>query len=62
MPTATEQGVDVEVYQYRFMTTPKDTPQDVKDTLWEGMQATFETEEYQAFNEAEQPDADGGPR
>ena len=52
VPTATEQGVDVEVYQYRFMTTPKGTPQDVKDTIWEGMQATFETEEYQAFNEA----------
>lgn len=52
VPTATEQGVDVEVYQYRFMTTPKGTPQDVKDAIWEGMQATFETEDYQAFNEA----------
>ena len=51
VPTATEQGVDVEVYQYRFMTTPKGTPQDVKDTIWEGMQATYETEEYQTFNE-----------
>ncbi len=51
VPTATEQGLDVEVYQYRFMTTPKDTPQDVKDTIWEAMQATFETEDYQAFNE-----------
>ncbi|MFC7362716.1 Bug family tripartite tricarboxylate transporter substrate binding protein [Nocardioides astragali] len=51
VPTATEQGVDVEVYQYRFMTTPKGTPQDVKDAIWEGMQATFETEDYQAFNE-----------
>ena len=51
MPTATEQGLDVEVYQYRFMTTPKGTPQDVKDAIWEGMQATFETEDYQAFNE-----------
>ncbi|HEX5916973.1 MAG TPA: tripartite tricarboxylate transporter substrate binding protein [Nocardioides sp.] len=52
VPTATEQGIDVEVYQYRFMTTPKGTPQDVKDAIWEGMQATFETEDYQAFNEA----------
>ena len=34
------------------MTTPKGTPQDVKDAIWEGMQATFETEDYQAFNEA----------
>ena len=51
VPTAQEQGLDVEVAQYRFMTVPKGTPQDVKDTLIEGMQATFETEEYQAFNE-----------
>ena len=34
------------------MTVPKGTPQDVQDTLAEAMQATFETEEYQAFNEA----------
>ncbi|MEI5675319.1 MULTISPECIES: Bug family tripartite tricarboxylate transporter substrate binding protein [unclassified Nocardioides] len=51
VPTATEQGLDVEVYQYRFMTAPKDTPQDVKDTIWEAMEATFATEDYQAFNE-----------
>ena len=51
VPTASEQGVDVEVYQYRFMTAPKDTPQDVKDTIWEAMEATFESEDYQAFNE-----------
>jgi tripartite-type tricarboxylate transporter receptor subunit TctC len=51
VPTATEQGLDVEVYQYRFMTTPKGTEQDVKDTIWEAMEATFESEDYQAFNE-----------
>jgi tripartite-type tricarboxylate transporter receptor subunit TctC len=51
VPTAQEQGLDVEVAQYRFMTVPKGTPQDVIDTIIEGMQATFETEEYQAFNE-----------
>ncbi len=50
VPTAKEQGLDVEVTQYRFMTTPKGTPQDVKDKLVEGMKATFETEEYKAFN------------
>jgi tripartite-type tricarboxylate transporter receptor subunit TctC len=50
VPTAKEQGLDVEVAQYRFMTTPKGTPQDVKDKLVEGMKATFETEEYKAFN------------
>ena len=51
VPTAKEQGLDVEVTQYRFMTVPKGTPQDVKDTLIEGMKATFETEEYKKFNE-----------
>jgi tripartite-type tricarboxylate transporter receptor subunit TctC len=49
--TAAEQGLDVEVYQYRFLTTPKGTPDDVKQTLSDGLQATFETEEYQKFNE-----------
>ena len=33
------------------MTVPKGTPQDVQDTIAEAMQATFETEDYQAFNE-----------
>jgi tripartite-type tricarboxylate transporter receptor subunit TctC len=50
VPTAKEQGLDVEVAQYRFMTVPKGTPQDVKDKLIEGMQATFKTAGYQAFN------------
>ena len=50
VPTAKEQGLDVEVTQYRFMTVPKGTPQEVKDRLVEGMKATFETEEYEAFN------------
>lgn len=51
VPTAQEQGLDVEVAQYRFMTVPKGTPQDVQDAIAEAMKATFETEEYQAFNE-----------
>ncbi|MGW0161190.1 tripartite tricarboxylate transporter substrate binding protein [Mycobacterium sp. NPDC003323] len=50
VPTAKEQGLDVEVTQYRFMTVPKGTPQEVKDRLVEGMKATFETEEYKEFN------------
>jgi tripartite-type tricarboxylate transporter receptor subunit TctC len=49
-PTAKEQGLDVEVTQYRFMTVPKGTPQDVKDKITEGMKATFDTESYKAFN------------
>jgi tripartite-type tricarboxylate transporter receptor subunit TctC len=50
VPTAKEQGLDVEVAQYRFMTTPKGTPQEVKDKLIKGMEATFATEDYKAFN------------
>src|SRR3954468_3562215 len=50
VPTAKEQGLDVEVAQYRFMTVPKGTPQEVKDKLVEGMKATFATEGYKAFN------------
>ena len=52
VPTAKEQGLDVEVAQYRFMTVPKGTPKDVKDTISKGMKATFETKEYQDFNKA----------
>lgn len=51
VPTAQEQGVDAEVTQYRFMTVPKGTPQDVKDALIDGLKATFGTEAYQKFNE-----------
>ncbi len=51
VPTAKEQGLDVEVTQYRFMTVPKGTPQEVRDRLVEGMKATFATEDYKAFNE-----------
>jgi tripartite-type tricarboxylate transporter receptor subunit TctC len=51
VPTAQEQGLDVEVAQYRFLTVPKGTPDDVKDRLVEGLQATFESEDYQSFNE-----------
>lgn len=50
VPTAKEQGLDVEVTQYRFMTVPKGTPQDVRDRLVEGMKATFATDAYKEFN------------
>ncbi|HET6736992.1 Bug family tripartite tricarboxylate transporter substrate binding protein [Mycobacterium sp.] len=50
VPTAKEQGLDVEVAQYRFMTVPKDTPQEIQDKIVEGMKATFATEDYKAFN------------
>ncbi len=51
VPTAKSQGVDVEVSQYRFMTVPKGTPQDVQDTIADAMKATFETQDYKDFNE-----------
>jgi tripartite-type tricarboxylate transporter receptor subunit TctC len=50
VPTAKEQGLDVEVAQYRFMTVPKDTPQEIQDKITEGLKATFATEDYKAFN------------
>jgi tripartite-type tricarboxylate transporter receptor subunit TctC len=50
VPTAKEQGLDVEVSQYRFMTVPIGTPEDVKDTIAEAMQEIFKTEEYKTFN------------
>jgi tripartite-type tricarboxylate transporter receptor subunit TctC len=50
VPTAKEQGLDVEVTQYRFMTVPKGTPQEIQDKIAEGMKATFATESYQEFN------------
>ncbi len=51
VPTAKEQGVDVEVTQYRFMTVPKGTPEDIQTKIADAMKATFATEDYKAFNE-----------
>jgi tripartite-type tricarboxylate transporter receptor subunit TctC len=51
VPTAHELGLEVEVAQYRFLTAPKGTPEEVKERLVEGLEATFQTEEYQQFNE-----------
>jgi tripartite-type tricarboxylate transporter receptor subunit TctC len=51
VPTAKEQGVDVEVTQYRFMTVPKGTPEDIQTKIADAMKATFATEDYKAFND-----------
>lgn len=51
VPTATEQGFDVQVTQYRFLTAPKGTPQDVKAKLLDAAKKTFATPEYKKFNE-----------
>jgi len=50
VPTAKEQGLDVEVVQYRFMTVPKGTSKEVEDTLVKGLKETFASDAYQAFN------------
>jgi tripartite-type tricarboxylate transporter receptor subunit TctC len=52
VPTAQEQGLDVNVSQYRFMTVPKGTPESVTEPLVEAMQEVFASEEYKEFNEA----------
>lgn len=52
VPTAKEQGYDVVVSQYRFLTAPKGTPEDVKTKLAEAAKTTFGTEAYKKFNEA----------
>ena len=47
-----EQGYDVVVAQYRFLTAPKGTPEDVKAKLAEAAKKTFATDAYKKFNEA----------
>ncbi|WP_052424227.1 tripartite tricarboxylate transporter substrate binding protein [Nonomuraea candida] len=49
--TAIEQGFDVQVTQYRFLTAPKGTPENVKAKLLEAAKKTFATPEYKKFNE-----------
>ncbi len=49
--TAKEQGFDVQVQQYRFITTPKGAPQNVKDTLVDAAKKTYATDAYKKFNE-----------
>lgn len=49
--TAKEQGFDVLVTQYRFLTAPKGTPEDVKARLLDAAKKTFATDEYKKFNE-----------
>jgi tripartite-type tricarboxylate transporter receptor subunit TctC len=52
VPTAKEQGYDVVVAQYRFLTAPKGTPDDVKTKLRDAVTKTFATDAYKKFNEA----------
>jgi tripartite-type tricarboxylate transporter receptor subunit TctC len=52
VPTAKEQGYDVVVAQYRFLTAPKGTPDDVKAKIADAAKKTFATDAYKKFNEA----------
>ncbi|MBB6570824.1 tripartite tricarboxylate transporter substrate binding protein [Kribbella sandramycini] len=49
--TAKEQGFDVVVSQYRFLTAPKGTPDAVKTKLADAAKKTFATDAYQQFND-----------
>jgi len=50
VPTAVEEGYDVPVRQARALAAPKDTPQDVLDTLQGALEKAYANEDYQAFN------------
>lgn len=50
--TAKEQGFDVVVTQYRFLTAPKGTPAEVKTTLLAAAKKLFATDVYKKFNQA----------
>ena len=52
VPTAKEQGYDVVVSQYRFLTAPKGTPDAAKNKLLDAAKKTFATEQYKKFNDA----------
>ena len=54
-----EQGLDVEVAQYRFMTIPKGTPQDVKDSIAEAHAGHVRDRGVPGLQRAEQPHPDG---
>lgn len=51
VPTATEEGFDIPVSQYRAIVAPKGTPDEVVERLDKSFKATFETDAYKEFNE-----------
>ncbi|MFC4563901.1 tripartite tricarboxylate transporter substrate binding protein [Nocardiopsis mangrovi] len=51
VPTAVESGYDVLVSQYRAVAAPKDTPDEVLESLRSAFGTAFETEAYRSFNE-----------
>jgi len=51
VPTAQEEGYDIPVAQYRAVAMPQGAPDEVRQTLVEGIEEIVATEEYQQFNE-----------
>lgn len=51
VPTATEEGYEVQVAQARAIAAPKGTPDDVVEKLRASFEKAFATKEYQQFNE-----------
>ncbi|MFD6095680.1 Bug family tripartite tricarboxylate transporter substrate binding protein [Nocardiopsis flavescens] len=51
VPSATEEGYDVLVSQYRAVVAPGGTPQDTVESLRSAFGEVFASEAYQAFNE-----------
>ncbi|GAA4196431.1 tripartite tricarboxylate transporter substrate binding protein [Microbacterium oryzae] len=51
VPTATEEGYDIPVAQYRAVAGPKDLPENVQEALVSGIDAALESDAYQQLNE-----------
>ena len=51
VPTVQEEGHDISVAQYRFMTVPRGTPKVITENLVEALKATFGSDAYRQFNE-----------
>lgn len=51
VPTAQEEGYEIPVAQYRAVAMPQGAPDEVRQTLVEGIEEIVATEEYQQFNE-----------
>lgn len=52
VPTATEEGYDIPVSQYRAVVAPAGTPEDVIGKLDEAFRASMATDAYKDFNES----------
>lgn len=50
VPTAIEEGYDVQVSQYRFLTAPKGLPEDITSAITEALSAVYQSEGYTKVN------------